>query len=165
MNKKMIQFLMAGAILILSPFATAQTYDSELMQYGIQFSPPSGWIKVNPQKEDTDIGFKHPQNKAVIAISYPRKANIASFQMSLVMLRMNKKPKEKKIEFLGETCYVFDIEQTNSSGIKTFVRDYQFLKNNKLYTIDYISSANDFDNYLLDFENSLSTFKIITPNK
>ncbi|MFH1440568.1 MAG: hypothetical protein ABIH18_00775 [Candidatus Omnitrophota bacterium] len=165
MNKKIMRFLMVGTILILSPFAIAQNYDSELMEYGIQFSPPAGWTKVKSQEANTAIYFKHPHNKAAITISYPKQVNQLSFQGSLALLRMNTKPKEKKTEFLGETCYVFDIEQTTNKGIETLTRDYQFMKNNIRYSIDYTSSVADFNNYLSDFENALLTFRIIAPNQ
>jgi len=137
-------------------------FDKELLNFGIRFIPPMGWQKVKLPDTPSAIYYTQADKKANICIALPRKANEASFNLSLAMLKIAKKPiSEEEITFSGVPCYIFVIEQINKAGMKVKTKDYQFFKNGKVYSIGYSSDDSGFYYYLPEFEKALDTFELL----
>ncbi|MCF7908349.1 MAG: hypothetical protein K9L86_05720 [Candidatus Omnitrophica bacterium] len=157
-------FFVLICVLCSAQLALYAEYNSTLLKHHIQFSPPTGWnqISLGPFAADIEgIAFRSPDEKAVITVSLPKKTNFISFHGALILFRLSKRPKEEKITFCDESCYIFDFEQINKNNIKVLTKTYKFLKKNKLYTISYYSSPNEYRQYLPEFKKALATFKII----
>ena len=137
------------------------SYDNDLLNLGIRFNPPSGWIKKISHDGLEGIQYIQPQNKASIVISVSRSSNYLAFLSFLEIMRIQDKPaSEEKIDFLGGPCHIFIYEKAISKS-KTFrVKNYIFFKDGKIFTIAYMALLLEFNNYLSDFEFCLRTFEI-----
>jgi len=127
---------------------------------GTSYLPPSGWLE-GRDVHNSPIIYS-PDGKATILNLVKGPANIITFQNYLLLFRQMAKPiSEEKITFLGNLCYVFTSEETNSRGGKVKTITYMFLAKGKLYTVVYGAVPDYFDNYLSSFKDFLNTYRIM----
>jgi hypothetical protein len=140
----------------------ANNYDKELLGYGIRFIPPPGWQKLKLVDRPEGIFFHSLDKNAVISLTFGIPASTASYNISMYLFRVNKKPtSEKKIEFLNAPCYVFINLEKNKKGMMIKHLTYHLFKNGKYFHIFYSADEKWFNNYLSEFEESLATYSLI----
>ncbi|MBU0547970.1 MAG: ankyrin repeat domain-containing protein [Candidatus Omnitrophica bacterium] len=126
----------------------------------VSYLPPSGWLE-GRNAHNSPIVYS-PDGKATILNLVRGPANIITFQNSLLLFRQKAKPiSEEKITFLGNPCYVFTSEETNSRGGKVKTMTYMFLAKSKLYTLVYGAVPDYFDTDYPSFKDFLNTYCIM----
>jgi ankyrin repeat protein len=134
--------------------------DDSILNPGVRFYPPNGWQE-NVTNDGWIVTYYQPERKASILITLPHPATNFDFTNLLVTTKKEGKLiSEDNNEISGVPCRIFTYETSNSKGGVFRVKTYIFFEKGKLFTIVYMASPIDFNNYLADFEDFLSTFKV-----
>ncbi len=150
---------------------------------GIEFMPPTGWLLQEPPKTSSltpdvvAVIQGTPINPSIAVTIIPSigqslddyiKERIRSLQ-PLIELGQLEITSSNDLEIHGREGHEISASgelQDGGTTINVMFREFTFYNDGKFYTLSYTTSASDFDNYIEQFDQIMSTFSILpTPTE
>ena len=165
---------------IVSQPSGNQIFENE--ELGIKFSAPEGWL-LQTSKKNPDSNVNAPD---VVAVG-PKIGEINPY-ISLTIKNVDDKNideiiaeknnnllpvlEQNQIEIISQSMIKTNVHEitvlqkliVNDKSIIVKIQDVMILSNQKLYTLTYANSLDDFDVHIEEFDKTLNSFEIISEN-